>query len=251
MEAVLQQREENKGTPIGYASRFLTELESKYSFNELELLAVIWLIEHFNSYVYGTAFEIVSDHKALQSVLKSKKSNKSFSSRLTRLVDRLLPFEFSIVHTPGGTLGMADYLPRHPSEYEGSLAKAEEMFNDWVSVNVPKEITPEMKRLASWRKPIRSQESKKVQLTRANKTFWSVHAPMQTNSELEKAKIVDKQLIEMAEAKDLTKSKISSLYVKANAENDRTIQKVTNLVLNKNTAVIANYLHPGGKNLIP
>ena len=77
---------------------------------------------------------------------------------------RLLLFEFPIVHTPGRTLGMAEYLSRHPSECEGSVAKAEELFNDWFTVNVVKEITPEMKRLADWRKPIRSQESRKVQL---------------------------------------------------------------------------------------
>ena len=138
---------------------------------------------------------------------------------------------------------MAEYLSRHPSEYEGSVAKAEELFNDWFTVNVVKEITPEMKRLANWRKPVRSQESKKVQLTQANRLL-SVHAPMQTNSELEKVKIVDKQLLEMAEAKDVTKSKISSVYVNANAENDRTTWKVINLVLNKNTAVIARLPPP-------
>ena len=60
----------------------------------------------------------------------------------------------------------------------------------------------------------------------------------------ERKKAVDKQLIEMAEAKDLTKSKISSVYVKAIAENDGTIQKVINLVLNKNTAVIARLPPP-------
>ena len=100
---------------------------------------------------------------------------------------------------------MAEYLSRHPSEYEGSVAKAEELFNGLLSD----------------------------------------HAPMQTNSELEKVKIVDKQLIEMAEAKDVTKSKISSVYVvNANAENDRTTWKVINLVLNKNTAVIARLPPP-------
>ena len=143
--AVLQQCEENKKwTPIAYKSRFLTELESKYSNNEIELLAVNWSKEHFKNYVYGVAFGIVSDHKALQSVLKSNESNKTFSSRLTGWEDRLLPFDFSIVHTPGRTLGMADYLSRHPSEYEGSVAKAEELFNDWFTVNVVKKITPEM-----------------------------------------------------------------------------------------------------------
>ena len=102
--AVLQQCEENTWKPISYASRFLTELESKYSINELELLAVVWSVEHFKNYVYGVSFGIISDHKALQSVLKSNKGNKTYSSRLTGWVDRLLPFDFVIVHTSGRTL---------------------------------------------------------------------------------------------------------------------------------------------------
>ena len=135
-----------KRTSIAYASRFLIELESKYSIIELELLAVVWSIEHFKNYVYGVAFGIVSDHKALQSVIKSNKSNKTFSSGLTRWTDFcLVTFRLNI---PGRTLGMADYLSRHPSEYESSVAKAEKLFNDWFTVNVVKEITPEMKRLA-------------------------------------------------------------------------------------------------------
>ena len=67
---------------------------------------------------------------------------------------------------------------------------------------------------------------------------------MQIDSKVERENAVDKQLIEMAETKDFTKSKISSVYVKAIAENDRTIQKVINLVLNKNTAVIARLPPP-------
>ena len=96
--------------PISYASRFLTELEAEYSINELELLAVVCAIEHFKNYVYGEMFRVVSDHKALQSVLKAIKGNKTFSSRITRWVYRLLPFDFSVVHAPGRTLGLADYL---------------------------------------------------------------------------------------------------------------------------------------------
>ena len=45
--AVLQQNEENNREPIAYASRFLTDFEAKYSINELELLAVVWSVEHF------------------------------------------------------------------------------------------------------------------------------------------------------------------------------------------------------------
>ena len=90
--------------------------------------------------MYGVSFGIVSDHKALQSALKSNKGNKTYSSRLTRWVDRLLPFDFAIVHTPGRTLGMADYKSRHPSDYEGAVAKAEVLYNDWFTKNVMDKI---------------------------------------------------------------------------------------------------------------
>ena len=92
----------------------------------MELLAVVWSIEHFENYVYGVEFGVVSDHKALQSVLKANKGNKTFSRRLTRWVDRLLRFQFLVIHTPGQTLGMAGDLSRHPSQNEGSIIKAEE-----------------------------------------------------------------------------------------------------------------------------
>ena len=238
-----------KRKPIAYASRFLSELESKYAIIELELLAVVWSIEHFKNYVYGVAFGIVSDQKALQSVLRPNKGNKTFSSRLTRWVDRLLPFELYIVHTPGRTLGMADYLSRHPSEYEGSVIKAEELFNDWFTVNVVKEITPQLKRLADQSEPIRVQESLKVKQTPKSKVL-SVHALMQTNNALESIHAAKRVKPKMAESTNSPNSKISSVYIKANAENDRLIQKVIRLIQNKNAAVIARLPPHGGKNLI-
>ena len=110
--------------PISYASRFLTELEAKYSINELEVLAVVWAIEHFKNFVCEK-FDVVSDHKALQSVLKANIGNKTFSSRLTRWADKLLPFDFSVLQALGRTIGLADYLSRHSSEYCGSTVKTE------------------------------------------------------------------------------------------------------------------------------
>ena len=81
LHAVLQMNEQNSWEPLAYASRFLTELESKYSINKLELLAVVWSIEHFKNYVNGIEFGVVFDHKALQSVLKSNEGNKTFCRR--------------------------------------------------------------------------------------------------------------------------------------------------------------------------
>ena len=73
--AVLQQEENNVWKPIRFALRFLTDLETKYSINELELLAIVWAVEYFRSYLYGVPFKIISDHKAIAIVLKGQKAN--------------------------------------------------------------------------------------------------------------------------------------------------------------------------------
>ena len=139
--AVLQQQQSNRERKqASFASRFSTDSESKYSINELELLAVVWAIERFKTYVYGVKFQVISDHKALASVLKPNRSNKTFSSRLTRWVDRLLPFEIEIIHAPGRVLGFADYLSSHPSEIKRNAGNSEKLRNDWFTVNAISKI---------------------------------------------------------------------------------------------------------------
>ena len=62
----------------------------------------------------GKSFTIATDHKALTSALDGDKSNNTYQSRLTRWVDRLLPYQFNIVHIPGRDMGIVDYLSRDP-----------------------------------------------------------------------------------------------------------------------------------------
>ena len=77
--AVLQQNQNiDEWKPICFASRFSTNFEAEYSINELELLAIVWAVEHFETYVYGVKFSIISDHKALMTVLKPNRGNKTF-----------------------------------------------------------------------------------------------------------------------------------------------------------------------------
>ena len=161
--------------------------------------------------MYGVPFGRVSDHKALQSVLKSNKGNKTYSSRLTRWVDRLLPFDFSIVHTPGRTLGMADYLSRHPSKYEGASILAEKLFNDWFTVSVVDDITPNFTGLANSREPIRNRESVKFEKANVNRIL-TVLDKTQTNKVSEIiAKPPENEL--MAFNNELASSKISNVYI--------------------------------------
>ena len=61
-----------------------------------------------------TEIQIVTDHKALLSALSANHGNKTMHSRLTRWVNRLLPFNFKISHLPGKDMGFTDLLSRLP-----------------------------------------------------------------------------------------------------------------------------------------
>ena len=112
--AILEQLQGDQWKKIALASRFLKNHEMKYSTNELKLLGVVWVTEHFRNYLYGTEFQIVTDHKALLSALSANHGNKTMHSRLTRWVNRLLPFNFKISHLPGKDMGFTDLLSRLP-----------------------------------------------------------------------------------------------------------------------------------------
>ena len=47
-----QEQPDGKLKPIGFASRFLSDTEKKYAINKLELLAVVWGLEHFRLCIY-------------------------------------------------------------------------------------------------------------------------------------------------------------------------------------------------------
>ena len=112
--ACIEQKHNQEWHTIVFASRFLNKHESRYSTNELELLAVVWFLEHFKYYLFGTEFTLQTDHRALLTLLNENRGNKTYQSRLTRWVDRLLPFHFNLEHIPGKFMGFADYLSRHP-----------------------------------------------------------------------------------------------------------------------------------------
>ena len=80
----------------------------------MELLAVVWAVDRYKHYLLGKPFTIATDHKALTTALDVNQSNKTYQSRLTRWVDRLLPYQFNIVHIPGRDMGIVDYLSRDP-----------------------------------------------------------------------------------------------------------------------------------------
>ena len=56
------------GQPIAYASKSLTDTETRYANIERELLAIVFACQRFNTYILGRPFTVESDHKPLEMI---------------------------------------------------------------------------------------------------------------------------------------------------------------------------------------
>ena len=133
MGASLEQLHGNDWKTISFASRFLNPHESKYSTNELS--GVVWAVEHYKNYLYGSLFEVITDHKALIFALSPNHGNKTYHSRLTRWVDRLLHFNFTIKHLAGKDMSFTDLISRIPS---GKALPISHYDKEFVAANINK-----------------------------------------------------------------------------------------------------------------
>ena len=94
----------------------------------MELFGVVGSIEYFKNYLYGEEFSIITDHRALLSILKEHRSTKSHNSRFSRWVGPLLPYQFKIEHFPGAKMGLVDFMSRNPYQPAKSISKYDEEF---------------------------------------------------------------------------------------------------------------------------
>ena len=126
--AALEQRSPTGRHTVAFTSCFLNSNEERYSVNELELLGVVWSVEYFKYYLFDKSFTIITDHRALLPIMKEHRSNKSYNIRLTSWIDRLLPFDFKIEHTPGAKMGLVDYISSQPNQEAKVTNKYDEEF---------------------------------------------------------------------------------------------------------------------------
>ena len=105
---VLGQVHNGREVVIAYGGRKLLPAEKNYSVTEREALAVVAGIKHYQHYLYGAHFKVLTDHSAVRWLM----SLKMPCGRLARWA--LLPqqYDFEIIHRASVSNGNADALSR-------------------------------------------------------------------------------------------------------------------------------------------
>ena len=94
--------------PVAYASRTLSDAETRYAQIEKELLAVVFTFTKFHQYVYGKEVVVESDHKPLEII--AKKALAAAPPQLQRMLLRLQQYSFHLQFKPGKDMILADTL---------------------------------------------------------------------------------------------------------------------------------------------
>ena len=111
--ACLIQQHKGKDLPIAFASKSLTDAETRYANIERELLAIVFPCQHFSTYLLGRSFIAESDHKPLEMIAMKNLANAP--PCLQRMLLELQRYDVTIKYRPGKEMQLADALSRCPA----------------------------------------------------------------------------------------------------------------------------------------
>jgi hypothetical protein len=106
--AVLGQCKDKKHRAIAYTSKTLTGPQLNYATTKKELLAVVFTIDKFRSYLVGAKVIVYTDHATLKYLL----TKKDAKPRLIRWIVLLQEFNLEIKDKKGVENSVADHLSR-------------------------------------------------------------------------------------------------------------------------------------------
>ena len=122
--------------PIAFASRSITETETRYANSENELLAILFGLERLHQYTYGKHVIVESDHKPLEAIVKKPLANTP--PRLQRMLLRLQTYDFSVNYRTGKLLVVSDMLSRaYITDNRDNMSNDIECFINMVINSMP------------------------------------------------------------------------------------------------------------------
>lgn len=115
--AILQQQHGEDWKPVAFASRSVTEAESRYATIERETLAIEFACTKFHQYIYGQPVLFETDHKPLAAIFS--KALNDCPPRIQRMRLKLQKYALMLRHIPGKQMITADTLSRGPISSRG------------------------------------------------------------------------------------------------------------------------------------
>lgn len=140
--AALYQEQEGNLRVIAFASRGLSQSESRYPAHKLEFLALKWSItEKFQDYLYGADFTVVTDSNPLTYLLTTAKLDATGH----RWLAALSTYSFKLLYRAGKQNNDADALSRrpHPGSSDEPLQDIELIKQFVTQHTVDSDILPE------------------------------------------------------------------------------------------------------------
>ncbi|GAU42813.1 hypothetical protein TSUD_288410 [Trifolium subterraneum] len=129
-----------KGKVVAYASRKLKVHERNYPTHDLELAAVVFALKVWRHYLYGSRFEVFSDHKSLKYLFDQKELNM----RQRRWLEFLKNYDFELSYHPGNNV-VVDALSRKSLHMSSLMAKELELIEEFRDLSL-KELNMRQRR---------------------------------------------------------------------------------------------------------
>ena len=107
-EVLSQEQSDNQFHPVAYFSNTLDKSKRNWSTHTKEAYALIAAVRHWNVYLSGKPFTLLSDHNPLVYLRKQKDPRGKFA----RWIAELEEFEYNIEYIPGACNLKADSLSR-------------------------------------------------------------------------------------------------------------------------------------------
>ena len=111
---------------MAYASRALTDAETRYAQIEKELLAIVFACERFDVYIYGRdVVKVESDHQPLEMIMR--KPLNDAPKRLQRMLLQLQKYSLNVGYKKGKEMYLPDTLSHAYLPEKTTVAEVKEL----------------------------------------------------------------------------------------------------------------------------